>query len=321
MTTLLTICILSYNRYKSLELLVDSVSAATLPNDVRLLIKDDSGIQFCKKLEPRYSEMRNIEFSYNNENLGYAASFIDAFKGAESRYLMFVSDDDMIDRGELDLLIAYLRGSDESFVSTKWCYRNKYSGRNSNAYAKQRIKLTQVRQASNHAPGLVWKREDVTRFLHIIEERLNTSCSFVYFYPQVALLYVLILSNLKCCVLPLAPVNEGHLVEPSNLVSKNERRSYIHPSETVSENICYNKFCREVLSIFDSQKAKALADLNQAKLFQDIAFALKLSSDATYESFVADSCIYIVRHRLPLIFSDVIKLLRARLASKMMLLK
>lgn len=321
MTTLLTICILSYNRYKSLELLIDSANPATLPNDVSLLIRDDSGIQFCKKLESKYSGMRNIEFSYNNKNLGYAASFVGAFKGIESRYIMYVSDDDMIDRGELDLLLTYLRSSGESFVSTKWCYGNKISGRNINASDKQSIKLTQVRQASNHAPGLVWKREDATRFIDIIENRLNTSCSFVYFYPQVALLYMLMLSNLKCCILPLAPVNEGHLVEPSNLVSRNERRSYIHPSEAVSENICYNEFCREVLSIFDSQKAKALADLNQAKLFQDIAFALKLSSDATYESFVADSCIYIVRHRLSLIFLDVIKLLRVRLFCKIMLLK
>jgi hypothetical protein len=234
---------------------------------------------------------------------------------------MFVSDDDIIDRHDLNLLIAYLRSSDDSFISTKWRYKCKSSGRNINVSVNKKLKLTQVRQSSNHAPGLVWKRDDSIKFLGIIEERLSSSCKFVYFYPQVALLYMLILSNHKCSVLPLAPVNEGDMVGSSNLVCKSSGHNYFHPLEAVSENLCYNNFCREVLSGINSEKANALADLNEAKLFQDFAFALNLFSGAVYKSFVADAFVYIIKYRSPMIALDIIKLLLRRLSSKVMLLK
>ena len=299
--------------------LLESIQISNLPEDVNIVVKDDSGLRFCEAIESRFKNNSKISFFYNEENMGYARSFFDAFRQIRSEFIMFASDDDAFDQREFNKTMQKLRHNPVSCVSTKWYYKNKSTGRNVNHSLPCKFSLFNVRQSTNHAPGLIWHRSSALPFIKSLDLELENNSTFVYFYPQVSLAYCLLFVAKTCEIWPYSPFNEGPLSQPSNLTALDSQNSYIHPSEALKENLSVNEFLIKYLSQYDQNKALILADLNQAKLFQDVAFSLRLMDINIYNLFIGDSLFYVIRYhffRIPMLLGKLV-LLRLRAKAKL----
>lgn len=108
----LTIGITSYNRLKELERCIRSIDTKYI-DDIEVLVSEDCSPmhneieQMVAKLD---SELNySIKFSSNKTNLGYDRNLGEIIKKASGKFVLFMSDDDMLYPNQLDRVIEVLK--------------------------------------------------------------------------------------------------------------------------------------------------------------------------------------------------------------------
>ena len=216
MPPLLTIGIPTYGRPRELGRLLESIAGFGLQERVEVLVVDDHPEQAGADIAARSP----LEVSYlaNGQNLGYPRSLIRLVEACRTPYLMLMADDELLLRGGVIRLLAFLESERPDFVSPRWRRTSSLLPR----YARK-VRRTgpldprEVLRAAGHAPGLVFAVDGVLPHLQLLTERLEQGCAIATTYPQVLLLCELLLAGGRALQLaqPVGLVGEAR---PSQLV-------------------------------------------------------------------------------------------------------
>ncbi len=120
---LLSIVVLSYNRPKQIERILENFLGVNSA-DFNIVIKDDLSplrVEIAEVVE-RYAQTLNIDviFHTNEKNMGYDMNLINSFEVVESEYVFLLSDDDYIDGSKLISLLTILKERKFSFYFTPY---------------------------------------------------------------------------------------------------------------------------------------------------------------------------------------------------------
>ena len=110
---LLTIAIPTYNRAKSLDLLLQSISGQLIgldDQDLEVLIFDncstDNTGEVAKSFSAKYSIIKYVK---NSENIGPDNNFVKAFNSAQGQYLWMLGDDELLFDGAIPWALKFCK--------------------------------------------------------------------------------------------------------------------------------------------------------------------------------------------------------------------
>lgn len=263
---LLTIGIPSYRRPAEVAALVEAMLAGGVGQVARILVIDDGpDAEVQAALAPFAGR---IDLHVHETNRGYAATFADLFALCETPWLMVTADDDDPDAGEIRRVADLLGEHPVDFASTLFPDRAGaiYRGRRSTAA----ISLAEIRWASGHAPGLVYRVETARRLLPFLTGRLEAGCYAARIYPQTVLAYLICLSAPECRWLPAAPFREG-AERPSQLSDADGTR-YNSVAGRLREQLAYSEMFEAMADFLDTPGARdriaALARLHAQDVYR-----------------------------------------------------
>lgn len=193
----LTIGIPTYNRCRNLEGLLRSIA-----NSAEVLVVNDGSTDKTEDVINRFS----VSSVTNNENCGYAASFVTLFEQCRTDYLLVAADDDLAIPSVIANLPHWLQSMRPDFVSTQWKRQQEiYRGMSS----CRPITAKELRRAANHAPGLVYNVASCKNSIALLRDCLSGGDEMAATYPQVVVLAHLLAGMKKCYWFPDAPIVEG----------------------------------------------------------------------------------------------------------------
>jgi glycosyltransferase involved in cell wall biosynthesis len=215
---LLTIAIPTFNRAGPLARQLTGLAEPAANGLVEVLVIDDGSHDSTTGLADEL-RLPGVRILRNPRNLGYGLNFCRLFAECRSPWMLVSADDDEIDARTLEPLVGWLRGRSPDFASTQWLTWEGalYRGRQ----AEGAIAPKDFRQASAHAPGLVYRTEACRPFLPEVERLVRAGDPLATLYPQVALAAHLMLEG-RCLWYPEAVVHEGSGL-PSQLVDASGR--------------------------------------------------------------------------------------------------
>lgn len=183
MSKLLTIAIPTFNRAAIIKAQVQELLAADICHLVELLIIDDGSSDTTYFDLVEVCAGTPVQVLRNDINLGYAGNFFELFIRAQTPYIMCSTDDDHILVGKIVSLIEYLGDQRPAFVAPQFLLDGVYRGRTKTG----RIRAENYRDASAHAPGLVYDRHRSLEIIRELTGRLKDGCAATVSYPQVLL--------------------------------------------------------------------------------------------------------------------------------------
>lgn len=203
----LTLCIPTYNRNKSVEALVESIISSGLLDSVSLIVIDDGSVDKTHELLKRKCSgfHESVKIIRYDTNKGMANGLFRFFEECQTEYLMMLADDDIVIPQGVRELIDYLEKRAPDFASTTWLANATGGSRVFRGRAREaRIKLAEIRTASNHAPGLVYRVPAVLPDLGFLRQRLVAGCYATMIFPQVVIALSLALRTNNCWWCPIA---------------------------------------------------------------------------------------------------------------------
>lgn len=182
--SLLTIAIPTYNRREDVLELIQKIMQAEPIEGVQYLVVDD-GSDLELLLPPDLKKFSQISIHRNDNNMGYARTFLRLLEMSRSVFVMLTADDDVIDFESLPSFVNWLRKSEADFICTQWrrvdgsLYRGRETG--------SQIQAKDVFAASRHAPGLCYRRSSITDLLQPLKAAVDSRSDAALVYPQVLL--------------------------------------------------------------------------------------------------------------------------------------
>jgi len=308
----LTIAIPTYKRPDIVAKLIHNFFEEKINDYAEILLIDDGP---SEDLKDKLSEVIDkIKFIAHEENKGYCNTFCELFENCHTEYILITADDDKIIPEGIEEINEFLSENSFDFLSTRWLSNGKtYRGKNECIP----ITLLEVTDASNHAPGLIYKVESVIPLLPFLKERMRKNCSATFFYPQVVVLYLLLLQEKKCYWHPNASVEEGNRCA-TNLLSI-DGNSYASVFNRWKEYLdfldLFDNFLKINLSKQSKKNIQALKILYQQTAYERIDSAICLNHKNIYMDWVVDSIFYNIK-RPSVIFRCIFIFLKNRIKCK-----
>ena len=107
---LLTICIPTFNRERSLKQCINSILSQNPPPDVEILICDNASPDGTENVVSSFVEHNsNIRYIRNETNLGMDANFLKCLRNGKGQFLQLLSDDDFLDEGAISYIVNFLK--------------------------------------------------------------------------------------------------------------------------------------------------------------------------------------------------------------------
>ena len=312
-TPLLTIGIPSYRRPAEVAALVGDMLAGGVGEVARILVIDDGPDADVQAALAPFAE--RIHLHVHVENRGYAGTFADLFALCDTPWLMVTADDDYPDADEIRRTAELLREHPVDFASTLFPDRHGaiYRGRRSMAA----ISLAEIRWASGHAPGLVYRVATARRLLPFLTDRLAQDCYAAKIYPQTVLAYLLCFSAPACRWLPTAPFREG-AERPSGLRDKDGTR-YNSVAGRMREQLAYTGMFAAMADFLDTPAARdrinAVARIHAQDIYRRLTREIRREHPEVIEDWLAGS-FYFNRRGLPGHLLRLGRWLRARRAAR-----
>lgn len=126
---ILTIAIPTYNGSKTI---VNSLSTLIpqLTDDVELIVVDNCSTDNTHEIVGYYSSKYNFKYIRNEKNIGADGNFLKCLKIAHGKFVMLLSDDDLIVEGGLKKIVAFLKqnGQISCAYMDSIAFRKKYAG-------------------------------------------------------------------------------------------------------------------------------------------------------------------------------------------------
>lgn len=102
---LLSICIPTFNRDRSLKLMLESIK----PNkQIEVVICDDGSTDKTANLVKSFKDKLNIKYIYQN-NLGVSSAILKAYKNASGKYLIKMDSDDLFIDGGCEFILNSIK--------------------------------------------------------------------------------------------------------------------------------------------------------------------------------------------------------------------
>src|SRR3989344_2454697 len=103
-----SIVIPTYNRKKSAERLIKSLINGSYKNLEIIVIDDASLDNTSDYLNSKFKGSKKVKIFRNNKNLFAAASKNEGQKRAEGEFIMFIDDDNVVDKNMISVLVKVL---------------------------------------------------------------------------------------------------------------------------------------------------------------------------------------------------------------------
>ncbi|MBI29390.1 MAG: glycosyl transferase family 2 [Pelagibacteraceae bacterium] len=164
---LISICIPTYNRPKSLINCLNSLCLQTKKN-FEVCISDNCSKKDIKKLIKPFKKKLKINFNRNKKNLGFALNLLKVSTMAKGDFIWFLGDDDLlIKRGieTLSKLIKRNKDCDFFYVNTSYLskdYLEKYSYPFNTKFLPKKMR--------NHSPQKINKK---LKFFDLIDKKIS----------------------------------------------------------------------------------------------------------------------------------------------------
>lgn len=130
----LSICVMTYNRFKTLSETIDSLEANNLPNDVEIVISDNASTDatetIVSMLKKKHSSL-SIRYYKNDINYGFDGNFARSIERSAGKYTWMFSDDDIMPEGVFNYVYEILKKNDYNLL-----YLAHYSFRENTDYRK-----------------------------------------------------------------------------------------------------------------------------------------------------------------------------------------
>lgn len=132
MSTILTIGIPTYNRCVSLRIMLPKLFEAISDwqDEIEVIVSDNSSSDQTKNFLNEFkSKHNNLKVRFNDKNIGVSRNITQLFSMAQSKYFMFLGDDDQIYRKSLKNLMPILKSSNPpiAVIQTQWPWIHKKS--------------------------------------------------------------------------------------------------------------------------------------------------------------------------------------------------
>lgn len=248
---LLSICITSYKRIKELERCLNSIDTKFI-EDIDIIISED-----CSPLQNKIEEFvakykkrskYNIIFNANKRNLGYDKNLEKLISLANSKYILFISDDDYFIQNSLDKIVEYIRITKYKFLYSPFISIDNRLMR----------KLNKAKYIDKGISGAKFILQDSILFSGLIFEKdiikdlsANNFVNMNYFQVYLAL-YVTYIYGAYYIDIPL--IKEGgdgeNAFGKTTLSNKNQ---YLADRTSIYSNLEFNKGLIKVIKIFDSK--------------------------------------------------------------------
>ncbi|SUZ31967.1 hypothetical protein ROE7235_01718 [Roseibaca ekhonensis] len=209
MTATLSIGIPSYRRADDVARQVAGMVDA-LPDLPVTVIDDGPDEAVAQALAPFKGR---IALHRHATNLGYAVTFAELLDGCDTTHIVLSADDDLCDPEGVHALEQMVQDDTPDFAST-W-FVDASGTRTRGRDRRAALSLTDLRDASGHAPGLVYSAKAARAALPFLRARLDAGCYAARTYPQVLVVAYIALSGGRCVWLPVAPVREGRAHPPA----------------------------------------------------------------------------------------------------------
>ena len=292
---LITICIATYNRSKTVARLVQELLDFELNDQIEILVIDDCSPDNTFEELSKFSHHNNVSIFKNEKNLSRARTQLRYFNLCKTEYLIELPDDDILYKDGILELLSLLPTLDVDFLAPRCTTEERaymsptgpyLAGRGSDKVKE--ISLTYLLEQGQHSPGCVF-RASILRFSEkYILERLDKDCALAFFYHQYIVLYMAKLNNLK---LSSSPILLGGYRPEGNLLSNYiDLNGNSYDSLSVSYNIYLGMkhFYEDMLTKFyDSplvDELKVISDAYNLSLYAIIDDAVCVSDDSESKS-------------------------------------
>ena len=236
---LLTIAIPTFNRRESLLEVVGRARDTGVTTKARLVVFDDgSSDGTLEALEDlTYSGLGGVVRSPVNR--GYGHTFVEIIRCTATRYVMVSTDDDFLCPKGVEAVQEDLRRCQPDLLVTAFPRHGRRP--RSGSFGAQ-VRPNEIRDAFNHAPGIVYRAQAATPYLPIVASRLRDGCSMAAAYPQVLLGLCLAATHLSVWS-KAQPVVEGNKL-PSG-IRRPDGLPYSAPQSRVEQMLDYDGFLEE----------------------------------------------------------------------------
>lgn len=172
MKPLVTIGITSYKRVNELKRCLESINTKYV-NDIEILVSEDHS-PLSTEIESMVNSVKNtsaysIIFSSNEVNLGYDMNLGSIIQKSNGKYVFFMSDDDAICPGFLDMLIPFLKNNDKygvlyaPFIYSWNSNKDRYHGKSFEIRAGEDSAAKYIYDSILFS-GLIFKKECIEQF-------------------------------------------------------------------------------------------------------------------------------------------------------------
>ena len=250
--SVLTIGIPTYRRDQEIIKVLTRAKEQNVLLDFALIVIDDGPSVSLQNLVRK--KFPSVNFHKHKTNMGFARSFIDLLNSCSTEYLMISADDDFLHHSGLHSAEQFLKRNECDLLSTQWLRNGKiHRGRRS----VLPIGYSQLRPATNHAPGLIFNVESALRHATFLNKLLDTENYAAQTYPQVILAYLMLMEGGVLKWHNSAPVSEG-LMAPSQFTDS-AGNGYWSLAGRVQEYLGFSHFFRMCATEISSSNGRELA--------------------------------------------------------------
>jgi glycosyltransferase involved in cell wall biosynthesis len=186
-----------------------------------------------------YSQDSKIKYKIHQKNQGYSYTLLEGLEICDADYLVLINDDDVIVSSRVQEIRERMHAAD--FISTSYYIDGRLiRGQKAGGVI---VDAMNARGFSQHAPGIIFRVESVKNYVFFVRERIEKSCKFCFVYPQVALLFAIILTG-GTAIHVDAPICEPGPFQYDSQI-RSGGKSYWHPSARIEQRLDALDFLHE----------------------------------------------------------------------------
>ena len=278
---LITICIATYNRSEIVTNLIKSLLSFELNNEIEILVIDDYSSDNTSENLSQFSDVPNVSVYTNQQNLSRARTQLKYFNLCKTEFLVELADDDYLLKDGLLELLDLLPKLDVDFLSTRWTDPDGSLSPGRGSDKVQDVSLTNLRRASEHSIGCVYRASIIRHSEKYLLKRLDRDCALAFFWHQNIVLCMAMLNNLTFLSCPI--LLGGYSPEdraPSNLIDPNGNK-YFSLTSTFNKYLGLKEFYEDMLEQFPESplfdELTILSNSHNLSLYNSIDDALYIS--------------------------------------------
>jgi hypothetical protein len=249
---LLTIGIPSFNRPEAaLESVKKNLKARESSDFSILLVNNGSELDY-KIDETWQNQQTKFQYIKFLDNLGFGQNIIRLIEHCETKYLLFMSDEDFLSNDGVNKLeiflkeknptVTILRSKPKTFKKTK------------------KIKMNNIRGISSNMSGIIINLNILKMYLPNIKKLVETE-EFAFLYPH--MLIVALLNSLRSGYILSLPTIISQDALPTTVVATSGH-PYFYPTERVIQHISFFKCVEKIDQMLDGKARRRLNQFTKA---------------------------------------------------------